>query len=70
MRRQDSGDVGIPGENRSERVLGDDADLEIGTRLFQKLECRCRKNAVSERAQADDGNSRPAREALAYGGHR
>src|ERR1700736_2452269 len=34
MRRQDSGDVGVPGEDRGENVLGHNADLEIGTRLF------------------------------------
>jgi hypothetical protein len=34
MRRQDSGDVGVSGEDGGERVLGDNADLEIGTRLL------------------------------------
>src|SRR6185437_16047988 len=60
-------DCGVSFKNRRKPTFDRYADVQIGTEAFEQLERGCCKNAVTERAQANDGHMGAFRQLLQDG---
>ena len=64
LRRKNRIDIRVTGEDRRERVLDDDCDLEVRAGLFGQSKRGGGEHAVAQGSQANHRDARAGRQAL------
>ena len=55
-RGQHTEDIRVAGEDSGEAIFGDDGEFQVGTGLFEEMECRGGEDAVAQGAETNYGN--------------